>query len=103
MIAEKIYLIPTLVDEALEMAKANLGSFKYLAGGTDIMVNRFQGNEESPCLIDIAKIDSLKGVSKDGKFLRIGSLEILEELKFNKYNSDEFPRLIKAALSVGAK
>ncbi|MCP5061379.1 MAG: hypothetical protein GY936_02825 [Ignavibacteriae bacterium] len=84
------------------MAKANSGSFKYLAGGTDVMVNRFQGNEESPCLIDITKIDTLKGISKDDKFLRIGSLEILEELKYKKEIVEEFSMLNEAAMSVGA-
>lgn len=102
MIAEKAYLIPTNIKEAIDMAKANLGSFKYLAGGTDIMVNRFQGNDQTPCLIDITKIDELKGVSKEGDYLRIGALEILEELKFKKEIVEEFPLLIEAALSVGA-
>ncbi len=102
MIAEKTYLIPTSVNEAIEMAKANLGSFKYLAGGTDVMVNRFQENEESPCLIDITKINDLKGIAKDGNNLRIGALEILEELKFNTDINSEFPMLIEAALKVGA-
>lgn len=102
MIAEKTYLIPTNINEAIKMAKANLGSFKYLAGGTDIMVNRFQGNEDTPCLIDITKIDELKGVSKESDYLRIGALEILEELKFKKEIVEEFPLLIESALSVGA-
>ncbi|RLD28226.1 MAG: hypothetical protein DRI75_07455 [Bacteroidetes bacterium] len=102
MIAEKTYLIPTTINEAIELAKANLGAFKYLAGGTDIMVNRFQGNEDTPCLIDITKINELKGVSKEGDYLRIGALEILEELKFKKEIVEEFPLLIEAALSVGA-
>ncbi len=102
MVAEKTYLIPTSVNEALEMARANIGSFKYLAGGTDVMVNRFQGNEDSPCLIDITKIKELRGVSIDGDYLRIGALEILEELKFKKDIVDEFPMLIEAAHSVGA-
>lgn len=102
MIAEKTYLIPTSVNEAIEMAKANLGSFKYLAGGTDVMVNRYQGNEESPCLIDISKLTELKGITKEADFLRIGALEILEELKFNTEIKAEFPMLIEAALTVGA-
>ena len=102
MIAEKTYLIPTSVNEAIEMAKSNLGSFKYLAGGTDVMVNRFQGNEESPCLIDISKLSELKGITKEGDFLKIGALEILEELKFNADIKVEFPMLIEAALTVGA-
>ncbi len=102
MTIDNTYLIPTNINEALDMAKANIGSFKYLAGGTDIMVNRFQGNEDSPCLIDITKINKLKGVYKDDDYLRIGALEILEELKLKTEIVEEFPLLIKAALSVGA-
>ncbi|MCC7331323.1 MAG: FAD binding domain-containing protein [Flavobacteriales bacterium] len=102
MIAEKQYIIPTTINEAIEKAKANAGHFKYLAGGTDVMVNRYQGNETSLCLIDITKIDELKGISKQDNYLRIGSLEILEELKFNTEIKTEFPMLIEAALSVGA-
>lgn len=102
MITEKTYLIPTTVNEAIDFAKQNLGSFKYLAGGTDVMVNRFQGNEESPCLIDISKLSELKGIKKESDFLRIGALEILEELKFNSELKTEFPMLIEAALKVGA-
>jgi len=102
MIAEKKYLIPSTVDEAIDFATENIGSFKFLAGGTDVMVNRYQGNEESPCLIDITKIDSLKGISINDEFLRIGALENLESLKFNKELISEFPMLIEAALSVGA-
>jgi len=99
---EKSYLIPTSLEEAIEMAVANRGNFKYLAGGTDVMVNRFQGNENSPCLIDLTRLEKLKGVKKEDRFLRIGALEILEELKFGKVIADEFPMLIEAALSVGA-
>jgi 4-hydroxybenzoyl-CoA reductase subunit beta len=102
MVTEKTYLIPTHINEAIAMAKANLGSFKYLAGGTDVMVNKFQGNEDSNCLIDLTKIKELKGVTKEGNYLRICALEILEELKFYKEIVEEFPLLIKAVLSVGA-
>lgn len=102
MIAEKKYIIADSVDEAIRHAYSNPGNFKYLAGGTDVMVNRYQGNETSSCLIDITKIKALKGISKQGDFLRIGALEILEELKFNAAIKEEFPMLIEAALSVGS-
>lgn len=102
MIAEKKYILATTVQEAIEQAIANKGNFKYLAGGTDVMVNRFQGNETSGCLIDITKIAELKGIAIQGDFLRIGALEILEELKFNSDLKTEFPMLIEAALSVGS-
>ncbi len=102
MVIEKSYLIPNTIEQAIEMANANKGSFKYLAGGTDVMVNRFQGNENAPCLIDITKISELKGITKEGDFLRIGALEQLESLKNAKELQEEFPMLIEAALSVGA-
>jgi len=102
MIAEKKYIIPTSIEEAIEAAKENLGKFKYLAGGTDVMVNRYQGNENSPCLVDITKLGELKGVSKQGSYLRIGALEQLESLKFYDEIKNEFPMLIESALSVGA-
>lgn len=102
MIAEKQYLIPISINDAIGFARKNADSFKYLAGGTDVMVNRFQGNELSTCLIDLTKIEALKGIAKQGDFLRIGALEILEELKFNPDIKSEFSMLIEAALSVGS-
>lgn len=102
MIAEKKYILATTVQEAIEQAIANKGNFKFLAGGTDVMVNKFQGNETSGCLIDITKIEALKGITKQGDFLRIGALEILEELKFNADLKAEFSMLIEAALAVGS-
>ena len=56
MILEKKYILAITVQEAIEQAITNKGNFKYLAGGTDVMVNRFQGNETSSCLIDLTKI-----------------------------------------------
>lgn len=102
MIAEKTYLIPTSIKEAMDFANQNQEQFRYIAGGTDVMVNRFQGNDEKPCLIDITKLPELKGIKKEDGFLRIGALEILEELKFNTEIKAEFPMLIEAALSVGS-
>lgn len=102
MIAEKKYILAKSVQEAIEQALVNKGNFKFLAGGTDVMVNKYQGNEISGCLIDITKIEALKGITKQGDFLRIGALEILEELKFNAIIKQEFPMLIEAALAVGS-
>ena len=102
MIAEKLYLLPSTIDEAIEFARHNSENFVYLAGGTDVMVNKFQGNNLSPCLIDITKIESLKGVHVNENFLRIGALENLESLQNYHEIRDEFPMLIEAALSVGA-
>lgn len=98
----KKYFIPESVKEAIEIAGSSSDSFKYVAGGTDVLVNKFQGTELADTLIDLTQIKDLKGISKVDKYLRIGALEILEELKRNEDISNEFPMLIEAALSVGS-
>ena len=66
------------------------------------MVNRFQGNEDSTCLIDITKIDALKGIIEENHQVRIGALETLESLQYSEILRNEFPVIIDAALAVGA-
>lgn len=102
MTTDKKYFIPNSIEQAFDIAKSNLGSFKYLAGGTDLLVNKFQGTEIIHSLIDLTHIKELKGVSVNKDYLRIGSLEVLEDLKKSKLIAEEFPMLIQAALSVGS-
>jgi len=102
MIAEEIYLQPTTLQEALEMAMEQNGDFTFIAGGTDVMANRFQGNENAPCLIDLTGVSVLKGVAIGDNYLRIGALEKLSDLQLYHDILDEFPALIEAAHSVGS-
>jgi 4-hydroxybenzoyl-CoA reductase subunit beta len=102
IVAEKLYLKPTTVDEAILFAKENEKSFHYLAGGTDVIVNKFQGNNESDCLIDITGIEELKKVVKDKKHIKIGSLVRLDDLKTYSEIKKLFPALLEAAHSVAS-
>jgi len=97
MIAEKIYIKVKSVEEAIAVANENIGSFKYLAGGTDVLVNKFQGTDESTCLIDITGIDELNKVTIDGNLLKIGSLIKLDDLKKHEAVAKNFPALLEAA------
>lgn len=102
MIAEQTYLLPKTVSEALDFAKQYALNFKYLAGGTDVMANRFLENEKSGCLIDISKISELQEVTITGKSLRLGSLVKLDDLKNISIIKSELPSLLEAANAVGA-
>ena len=102
MIAEKKYLQPHSIREALAMTEGHDNDFRFLAGGTDVMVNRFQGNETSSCLIDLSRISELKQVKKEGDYLSVGSLVRLNDLKNYNDIKDEFPVLIEAADAVGS-
>jgi 4-hydroxybenzoyl-CoA reductase subunit beta len=99
--AEKKYLQPRSIGEALNYSSLYKKDFKYVAGGTDVIANDFQGNNISECLIDITGIEELKQVEKSDEYLKIGSLVRLFELKNHSVIKKEFSALIEAADSVG--
>jgi CO/xanthine dehydrogenase FAD-binding subunit len=75
MTAEKIYIKPSTIDEAVSMAYAHKDDFCYVAGGTDVLVNKYQGNKEVSCLIiDISDIAELKSIESNGTHVKIGAL-----------------------------
>lgn len=99
-ISESIYLKPNSLQEAIKMAYENESEFRYLSGGTDVLVNKFQGNDTHTCLIDITGITELKEIMSNGKHLCIGALTPLDDLKNNDVIKKEFPVLLEAAKSV---
>jgi 4-hydroxybenzoyl-CoA reductase subunit beta len=102
MIAAKTYHKCQSVEEAIALALKHGEDFRYMAGGTDVIINKFQGNDETNCLIDISAIPELKQVSNDWNVLRIGSLVKLDDLKKHKTIADHFPALLEAAHSVAS-
>lgn len=102
METKKLYFRPATIKKALELAVRHREDFSYLAGGTDILVNRYHGNNRSHCLIDISRIDELKNVTVEKQTLNIGSLVKLEQLKDYPAIKDNFSVLIEAAAAVGS-
>ncbi|RMI02044.1 MAG: hypothetical protein D6681_10635, partial [Calditrichaeota bacterium] len=76
--------------------------FTYIAGGTDVMVNRQQENETASCLVDISGIEELQQVTVEGQTLKIGALVKLDQLKHYPEIQENFPVLIEAAEAVGS-
>lgn len=102
MISEKTYIKATSVEQAVSLATQHKDNCRYLAGGTDVMVNKFQGNDNSAVLIDILGIDELREIRNTGTHLVIGSLVNLYELQNHGFIAKEFPVLATAAQSVAA-
>jgi 4-hydroxybenzoyl-CoA reductase subunit beta len=95
------YLKPQTAEEAVMMAQAE-ESFRFLAGGTDVLVNKFQGNDESSCLIDITGIGELHEINVSEKLLRIGSSVTLEEIIGHTAIAAACPLIVEAARSVAS-
>jgi len=102
MTTEKKYLKPYTIEEALEFAKKHKHSFCFIAGGTDVIVNKFQGNDNADCLIDLTGIDEMQNIVVEDNLLKIGSLVRLNDLQKNKIIEEKFPALIKAAQAVAS-
>ena len=102
MTQEKIYIKPATVDEAISMAHAYKDDFCYIAGGTDLLVNKFQENKECSCLIDLTGIDELKDVSVGKDQLKIGSLIRLDALCKHEIIVGSYPSLVSAAREVAS-
>ena len=102
MTLEKIYAKPSTIDEALSLARRHEADFCYLAGGTDVLVNKYQGNKENKCLIDITGIEAMKTVKVADNQLIIGALVRLDDLKRNEVINKYFPSLLVAAQEVAS-
>ena len=99
---KNIYLKPETLESALNYASENNGSFRYVAGGTDVFVNRFQGNESSDCLIDLSGIKELRGCKVINNHYKVGPMTTLNELIIDDFIKKEFPVLTEAAKSVAS-
>ena len=102
MLTEQGYIKAKSVEEAFVNANNHLDGFRYVAGGTDVIVNKFQGNEDAQILIDISGIEELKHIKIKEDYIEIGALTKLDDLKKHNIISDRFPSLIEAAEAVAS-
>lgn len=96
------YFRPKTVTEALEIAARLQDGFSYLAGGTDVWVNRVQGTHRSQCIIDLSQIPELQTVTREGNILQIGALVKLDRLGHFPPIAQHAPVLLEAARAVGS-
>ena len=90
------YAAPNTVAEAVQLLAD--GDAVVLAGGTDLMLQT--GSGQIPYrkrLVNIRRIDEMRGVSKDGDEIRIGALTTITELLNDALLGDMAPVLAEAA------
>ena len=87
---------PKTLEEAVRLKAATEGA-RFLAGGTDLLVNLRRGLGEPAELIDLTAVADLASVRRDGESLWIGAGVTLADLA---RHPDVHPALIQAALAV---
>lgn len=91
---------PGTAAEAVRLRAQNPGA-RYLAGGTDMIVNVRRGIEEPAALIDLTAAEELRGIApEDDGGVRVGALTPLDELASHPAVADRFRAVAEAAAAV---
>ena len=97
------YHTPSSFNEAVAISNSSSGLIKYLAGGTDVLVQLKIGNKSPDHLIDIKNIPGVRDVTlrKDGGYT-IGAAVSGVQLTGHKKISKKWPGLVEGMELVGS-
>ena len=97
------YHTPSSFNEAVAISNSFTGLIKYLAGGTDLLVQLKIGNKSPDHLIDIKNIPGVRDVTlrKDGGYT-IGAAVSGMQLTGHKKISNKWPGLVEGMELVGS-
>ncbi|GAB4203161.1 MAG: xanthine dehydrogenase family protein subunit M [Bacteroidia bacterium] len=98
-VQNKKYLLPNSIDEAVDMFHCH-ESAKYIAGGTDCVLNFKQKNTVAEVWIDITKIRDLNDICVGRDSISIGSCVKLSDIVKHKELYDYLPILRDAAKKI---
>ncbi|MFM1548331.1 MAG: FAD binding domain-containing protein [Lentisphaeria bacterium] len=89
------------VDEAVTLLAESGGDAKILAGGHSLIPTLKLRLARPATLIDIGRIDELKGISEDGDTIVIGALATHDEVASSDVVQAKAPNVAAAAASIG--
>ena len=92
-------LKPQSVEEAMAMAGCRDGA-RFLAGGTDLIVNLRRGIGEADVLIDLSGVDDLAKIARGNDGLSIGAGVRLSEIEHDAWIKEHYPAIAQAAAEI---
>lgn len=95
------FLAPKGLKEALEYLYSHPGT-RVLAGGTDLLVKFHERLDQVPSLMDITKLQELKGICVGGDEVRLGALATHQEIQEHPWLKENVPALCQGSGEVGA-
>ena len=96
------YLVPSSLDEALEMLERYRGAARVIAGGTDIIPASRKGAPGIKALVDITRIPGLDTIRLDGGTVRIGPLVTHTEVALSGLIRERGMALAEGASQLGS-
>lgn len=101
MISATVYS-PTDLEDALRFLASAPQGTRCLAGGTDLMVVGHVGGPLPSQLVDLWRLNELRGISEEGDALWLGALTSYAQMINDARIRQHLPLLSEAARSVGA-
>jgi CO/xanthine dehydrogenase FAD-binding subunit len=89
------------LESALELMKREPGTWKPLAGGTDLMVLLEAGKLPHRRFLSIWKLQELRGIEVGADYVMIGALSTYTAVRGHEALAREFPLLCRAAAETG--
>ncbi|GGA27921.1 FAD binding domain-containing protein [Neptunicoccus cionae] len=96
------YHTPSSFDDAVALAKDAQGVTRFLAGGTDVLVQLRADIVTPDVLIDIKKIDGVSDIAREGDGWRIGVAVTGAEMSEHDTLAKEWPGLVEAMDLIGS-
>ena len=90
---------PGTVNEAVAACAKHPGS-RYVAGGTDLLVNMRRGIASPDQLVDLSGIDELTAIATDAQGMTIGAGVTIAALARNTIVADKYRALAQAAAAI---
>jgi 4-hydroxybenzoyl-CoA reductase subunit beta len=98
-LAEFRLVQPSTVNEAIAARLEQPGS-RFIAGGTDLIVNMRRGITRPDLLVDLSGVDELTGISDDGSGVKIGAGVTVAALSRSPEIADRYRALAQAAEAI---
>lgn len=96
------YHLPTSIDEAVSLLAQYNGRARVVAGGTDLILDLQQGNEQPvEALIDVTRINGLNSIRDENGFIVIGCGVTHNQIVESKLLQQKATCLVEAAYVVG--
>ena len=96
------YQVPETVDEALDLLAKASGQARIIAGGTDLVLQLRRGERQAACLIDVSRIDEMRGIEEKDGAITIGAAVTHAAAASSPLLRSAVPVLCEAAAEVGS-
>ncbi|MDR1044437.1 MAG: FAD binding domain-containing protein [Candidatus Adiutrix sp.] len=97
------YYRPQSVAEAVALLREHSGKSAIINGGTDVLIDVRSGKFTGDCLVDISRIQEIKGVREHDGAIIVGAGVTIEELATSRILQEKLPALALTGINFAGR